>query len=966
MSGRVAELRRDAFGHLTRLSLEIQEKLRAVKLPDSEGDESQPAAEPAPSPSVGVSLPVLELAEAAVYTDDKSLQKLAISLLWLTGETAHIESLLRSRDDGTAMYAFLALYENNKDERLQVLPIALVSGNGDIRMDAVKKLVAELQRLRTEKLDDSVALSLLKDTLQSPYPELVRQAAVLSARAKEPAGKAYLESLLSSHIKADQKTAVESLVALGAPGTALLFLDRADGDQTGSVDRTLLFKGLADLDDRSAPVLDRLFELVGQGTDDPEYDHAIKTILAFTGHHKPVNQKAVWAQLDEDKQQEESEKYDDVLLARLIEALYDLSHPSTLSRYRLLGAAQTAWTEAVDGALKPWVMLPDTAQNATLKQQAIQAAAWRYQNRGKTDILQTALVSNLALFGANKVISKYQYTVAQALGAAGFKGDGRIFTFLRRIAVNAEYSHSWRQQSVKTLGAMADLRAVESLLNIAGYDEQGQPIEKEVTGYEETQLELAALQALGQMSSSPLAGAFFQALSDGTRKKDQRFVSASVKGLSFFGDSPQYADTALSRLLAVQTSSFYGMSREVISAIGELWKRSKDDALRARAVDALIDMLSGSDRRDIEAAYALLKEAASGDDLRPQEALYASEQNTSHTNDAIDTLAANKSVGSLFKMLREGREASVSSDRMLRISSGILSRRPASVTDALAALKLDLKKETSHTIKEAMTVLTNGAADMDEAAKASIVDSTRLIRESWQEARTLRDKGFADKATRMDELTPIWGQLLSLCGVLQTGQSEMAAVLVTDETSEAMQRSALLALEGASGVPADTISTLFRSGRRQLRPLIAASMTSHPMRSTLIKDALADASSLHLLVGSGGEGAVSSLREAAREGAPLALNELSRLNDVAGLVALLEEATQAATGSSPVKADNDHVVRVLRALGTTGDEMAEARLADIGRSATFDPALKRLAWNVRRRSQRIRARRAKYSAESSR
>jgi hypothetical protein len=111
---------------------------------------------------------------------------------------------------------------------------------------------------------------------------------------------------------------------------------------------------------------------------------------------------------------------------------------------------------------------------------------------------------------------------------------------------------------------------------------------------------------------------------------------------------------------------------------------------------------------------------------------------------------------------------------------------------------------------------------------------------------------------------------------------------------------------------------------------------------------------------------VSSLREAAREGAPLALNELSRLNDVAGLVALLEEATQAATASSPVKADNDHVVRVLRALGTTGDEMAEARLADIGRSATFDPALKRLAWNVRRRSQRIRARRAKYSAESSR
>lgn len=952
MSGRVAELRRDSFGHLTRLSLEAQRKLD----PDSETAGTK-----------GVDLPVLDLAEAAVHTEDNALQQLAISLLWLTGEEQRVESLLRTRDDGTALYAFLALYENREDKRLEVLPIALSSGNSQIRMDAVKKLVAELQRLRTEKLDDSEALALINETLRSPYPELVRRTAVLAAHAKEPAGKAYLEELLGSHIKADQKTAVQALVALGAPGTALLFMDRADADQTGSVDRDLLFKGVADLDDTSAPVLDRLFELVSQGPADPEYHHTIRALLAFSGHSSPVSASAVWAQLSEDDQKEQQEKYDDALLARLLDALYTHSHPETVTRYRLLQAAQTAWSSAVDPSVKLWALLPDTAQNSSLKLQAIQTAAWRYQNREQSTALEEALVGNLSVFGANKVISSYQYTAAQALGAAGFKGDGRVFTFLRRIAVNGtEYTHSWRQASVETLGKMADLRAVESLLNIAGYDEQGQPIPKETSGYQETQLELAALEALGQMSASPLAGAFFQALAAGSRKRDKRFVSAAVKGLSFFGNNTQYAGPALDLLLNVQVSRHYGMSREVISAIGELWRRSEDDAFKARTVDALIEYLKGSDRRDIEAAYDVLKEAASDDDLRPAEALYHNKVNTSATNDAVDKLAASSSAAELFKMLREGRETGYASDRMSRIARGIASMQPRPVAEALDALRLDLKRETSHTINDALSVLTSGAEDMDEAGRRYIVDSTRLLRESWEEARDLRDKGHADKAKRMAELEPIWEQLLGLCGVLQTGQDELAAALLAKGAPVSLQKNCLLALESFSSAPTEAISELFRAGQRQLRPLIAAALSDAGVRASLIDEASADAGSLHLLVGDGGDVTRAALRASAREGSALALSELSRLNDVAGLVALLEEATQGATESSPVKADHEHVVRVLRALGTTGDETAEAELAEVGQSATFDPALRRLAWNVRRRSQRIRARRAKHSAEISR
>ncbi|CAN0456703.1 unnamed protein product, partial [Ectocarpus fasciculatus] len=203
-------------------------------------------------------------------------------------------------------------------------------------------------------------------------------------------------------------------------------MDRADADQTGSVDRDLLFQGVADLDDTSAPVLDRLFELVSQGTDDPEYGYAIKTLLAFSGHNSPVSASAVWAQLDEEAQGKEQEKYNDALLGRLLDALYTHSHPGTINRYRLLKAAKTAWGSEADASLRLWALLPDTAQNSALKLSAIQTAAWRYQNRAQSKALQEALVGNLSVFGPNKVISSYQYSAAQALGAAGFKGDGRV------------------------------------------------------------------------------------------------------------------------------------------------------------------------------------------------------------------------------------------------------------------------------------------------------------------------------------------------------------------------------------------------------------------------------------------------------------------------------------------------------------------------------------------------------------
>ncbi len=955
MSGSVAELRRDAYGHLIRLSTDASARL----FPDA-------------PPAAGVDISLDDLADAGIYTEEEDLQKIAISLLWLTDQQDRIETLLRSRDDQTAYYAFLAIYENREDRRLALLPLALASRNSSIRAVAAEKLIGELQRRRTETadgapLDDAPILALIHEALRSPYPELVRKTAVLAARAKEPAGQEYLEGLLSSHIVADQKTAIDALVALGAPGTALRFLDRADGDLTGSADRGELFRGVRELEDTSAEVLDRLFELIGQGPSDPEYHHAVRTVLHFSGHHKPIDRSAVWEQMSEEQREKETEHdYNDALLARLIETLFTLGHHETLTRENLLAPATTARTSVVDDAILPWALLPATRENLYIKKVAIQAAAWRRQNRPASEANQQALIKALDVFGPKKAISEFQFIAATALGEAGDKTDGRPFSFLRRIAVTEDADHSWRLQSVKTLGMMADLRAVEALLNIAGYDEQGQKLPSETaSSWYQTQLELAALEALGQMGSSPLAGAFFQALADGTRKHDARFVRASVKGLGFFGSHEELAPAALTLLKAAMKSSYYGVADDCIGALQTLWSRSQDDTVRAGAVDALLELLEGRNSRQMASAYDVLREAMPAGDLRAQVALYQNGTNTSYTDEAVKKLSEEAPAEQLFELLREGRTQRISSGRTNQVAQGLLTRMPRPVSEALAALKLDLKEETTTTLSEAMDIINAGAPDLDEQGRAYIVQTTAALREGWVEARDLRNRGHADKAKRMDFLLPIWSRFLSLCGVLGIGGEEIAAPLLLTDVSLSMQKAALLAVEGLPEQPAEAMAEVFQSGQRSLRTLVAASLSGGSLPASLIPLVTDDASSLHLLAARGGEAAIAPLRQEAGGGSTLALTELARMGDVIGIKALITAPAASLGRNETVPADHPVVGLALRALGTTGDAAAEAVLESVGKNEAYDQSLRRLAWNARRRSQRVRARREKYSAENS-
>ena len=955
MSSPVAELRRDAYGHLIRLSHDARARL----FPDV-----------APAPGVDISLD--DLADAGIYTEEEDLQKIAISMLWLTDQQDKIEALLRSRDDQTAYFAFLAVYENRPERRMELLPIALGSRNSSIRTAAAEKLIAELQRRRSETqdgqpLDDAPILALIHEALRSPYPELVRTTAVLAAQAKEPAGQPHLEALLSSHIIDDQRTAINAFVALDAPGTALRFLNRADGDLTGSVDRNELFRGVRELKDTSPAVLDRLFELVGQGPSDPEYAHAVSTILHFSGHHKPIRTTAVWAQMDEDaREQETKHGYDDALLARLIESLYTLGHHETLQRKRLMTPAQSARTAAVDAAILPWALLPATKENQGIKLQAVRVAAWRRLNRPESAANQKALIKALDVFGPKKTISEMQFIAAEALGKAGDKSDGRPFSFLRRISVTEDAEHSWRLRAVRTLGTMADLRAVEALLNIAGYDEQGQRLPDEgESGWYKIKLELAALEALGQMGSSPLAGAFFQALADGTRKRDGRFVRASVNGLGFFGNHETLAPAALALLKTASRSSYHGVAGDCINAIHTLWSRSKDDDVRADAVDALLVMLEGRNSRQISSAYSKLLEAMPAGDLRAQVALFKSKANTNHTDDAIKKLAEEAAADQLFTLLREGRTDSISSSRTDAIAKGLRTRMPRPISEALVALKVDLKEETTTTLAEAMDVINAGAPEMDEKGRAYIVQTTASLREEWVEARDLRNRGHSDKAKRMKFLRPIWSRFLSLCGVLGIGQEEIAAPLLLSDIPLSMQKTALLAVEGLSEQPVEAMAEVFRTGQRSLRTLVAASLSEGSLPASLIPLVGDDASSLHLLTERSGAAAISPLRQEAGSGNTLALTELARVGDVTGIQALITAPVANLSTDETVPADHPVVGRALRALGTTGDTAAEAVLESVGKNEAYDQSLRRLAWNARRRSQRVRARREKYSAENS-
>jgi hypothetical protein len=939
MSGRVPELRRDGYGHLIRLSRQAWPHFRAEDDP--------------PQLVGGIDLPVEDLAEAGVYSEDDALQQIAVSLLWLTGDRAGVEALLRGRDDRAAHYAFLALHENQPERRPEIVAAALGSSNADIRAMAVDRLVDELQRRRAEGGDDAPLMALLRQSFASPYPEVVRRAAVRAASAKEPACKPVLEALLASAVPAEQKVAIDALVALGAPGTGLLFLERAETDQTGAAASPALFAGLRALEDTSAPVLDKLFELVAKGPEDSEYRHALETLLHFSGHDKPIRWDLRWEAMSEEERTEERERCDDALLARLLEALYTHSQHAVLHSFPLIQAATTARGPEVDAALALWARLPETKRSAALKQRAVSAVAWRMVHRGGSATSAETLGHALGVSGPNKTVSDYQFTAAEALAAAGDRSDARVFATLRRVAVNAEYA-PWRLRAVRSLGAMADLRAVAALMNIAGYDEQGQQLpddQKTAT----PELELAALEALGQMSRSPLAGAFFQALADGTRRRDERFVRASIRGLGFFGDHEALAPAALALLRTSARSTSQAVALDTAAALIELRERAADEALKSQAIDALLEMLKARDTLVLEDAFRRLKAALPEDDLRAQEGLYRNPLQTRETGAAVDTLARSAPPTELFALLREGRASKRSASRCKVLSDGLLARETPPVTAALEALREDIEAETEHTRAEALAILGRGAAEMDEAGRAYLVDQTRRLRQAWAAARDLRARGHRDQDARMASLAPLWTALVGLCGAIGTGEDELGAALLEPGAPAALQRAAALAMEASPRRSDAQLARLFAEGERGLRPMLAAALSASEGRGALIPGAADDAASLPLLSGAGGAAVLAPLRDAARAGAPLALRELARLGDVEGLGQVL-----AAAG------DEAAVARALRALAAAESPGAEALLAGVGRDAARSAALRSLAWNERRRSMHRRSRRAQLSSEVTR
>jgi len=938
MSGRIPELRRDGYGHLIRLSRQAWPHFRG---------EDDPAALVG-----GLDLPISDLAEAGVYSEEDALQQIAVSLLWLTGDRAGVEALLRGRDDRAAHYAFLALYENQPARRPDIVAVALDSSNAAIRALAVDRLVDELQRRRVAGEDDAPMMALLRQSFDSPYPEVARRAAVRAASAKEPACRPLLEALLASAVPAEQKTAIDALVALDAPGTGLLFLERVETDQTGVVARPAIFAGLRALKDTSAPVLDKLFALVGKGAEDPDYAFALQTLLHFSGHDEPIPRDAVWEAMSEQDRTEERERFDDALIARLMEALYTNAHYAALDRYPILQAATTARGPEVDAALAPWARLPVTKKSARLKQRAVAAVAWRLVHRGASATNAETLVTALGVSGPKKTVSIYQFTAAEALAAAGDRSDARVFATLRRVAVNAEYA-PWRLRAVRSLGAIADLRAVAALMNIAGYDEQGQQLpddQKTAT----PELELAALEALGQMSRSPLAGAFFQALADGTRRRDERFVRASIRGLGFFGDHETLAPAALAILSRHTLSRSRPVALDTATALLELHNRSADAAQRADAIEALLTMLEGKDRSVLEAAFDKLKVALPEADLRPQEGLFRNPKQTGKTSAAVAMLARDAEPGRLFTLLREGRSSAWDAARCRVLSEGLLARETPPVTAALEALREDIEAESAHTRAEALTILNRGASDMDDAGRAYLVDQTRQLREAWAAARDLRDRGHRDQAKHMAYLAPLWTSFVALCGSLQTGEDELGAALLEAGAPAALQRTAALAMEASPRRSDAQLVQLFSEGARGLRPMLAATLSGSDQRGALIEGASDDAASLPLLAGGGGAPVLAALRRSARGGAPLALRELARLGDVAGLGEVL-----AAAG------DDAAAEKVLRALSAVGTAEAESLLAAVGRDTARSAPLRGLAWNVRRRSLHQRTRREKFASEVS-
>ncbi|WP_419662924.1 HEAT repeat domain-containing protein [Desulfosarcina variabilis] len=628
---------------------------------------------------------------------------------------ALLENIILMRKDGLEVEAAKLLAEQMG--RPAVAEKALQAVSESLRNMAVKWLIADYDQ-------DPKAVNGLRGATQSRFSAIRLDAALALGEKKDQTAFDTLATLLdSAREAAEQKKLVQALLRLGDRRTPDLLLDRLETDPMVTADSDLLITAAGNC--RQPETVERLMTLFKAAKYKNSAFNAVFTISGF------------------DQQDYQYPRHGDVL-ARLLAAT--IQHNENNLTRKLIKSARLARENDVDASFSVLARIADN----DVRHEAIAAMGWRLKFRkGPAQPLLDAL---------DHKDPATRFLAADALAGAG-RTEG-IQILLAAVELMDDVND--RRRAVRRLGELADQRALDLLLRLAGDDAHA--------------LQDDATEAIGHMGQTDQADRIFdllqRALATGYRSQQEM----ALKGLRWFGTQKAWA---LIREQVQNQSDFY-LCQTAIDLLGE-----NNDAA---TIDLLLTLIkdSGRYRWMAERAYGSARKILGDDSLEPDYAMVQSR----FPSAAMDSLERVCEKGEPQHILAILHNCSVSIQSEL--VTGLLRKSPLPV--AAAADALDVSFEA--TVRAAAQIVGRAATGKPEAKTQCVAALTRWL-ETWRARRQeMLDNGYDDKPL-VESLTPCLEQLIWAAGRNDAAEDillEMATAHLDDAYFHPIRKAAIEAL----------------------------------------------------------------------------------------------------------------------------------------------------------------------------
>jgi ParB family chromosome partitioning protein len=901
------KVRQSALAHLLKLAgVELRHARSALPVfVQALGDPNQAVRSQAFEQAQTLGMPPSSLAAEALASGHIDLGVRGLELLTGGASEAEgqavLEQAMLTRKDDLALEAARLLI-------IRLGPVtvgtrALEAANERLRREGVAWLAAEYEK-------DLSAREPLRRALGSRYAAIREAAAFALATKKDPAAFEALVGLLSSATDPKaQRRVIQSLEALGDPRSATALLDRVANDPAGTALADDLIRAAGRF--RTVESADRLLATLEK--EPKQREAAFAALLMVSGYDQEIVDPED-EQADDRWLREQHPRRDD-LLARLLDRLSAPAYTKLLAR--LIPGARWARGKEVDPPLAAVANHPDDQ----VRREVVKALAWRLRKRdGDAEPLRKAL-------GHRDPTT--QFLAAEGLALAG-RPDG-----LNVLLASIDFATDLdiRRGAVLALGELADERAFETLLKLAGEDAHA--------------LQESSAEAIGHMGRSSRADEVFKLL-ERQAKGDSGLGRSALKGLRWLNTR---AGWQLIRSRAADPSCPF---RDVAV---ELLGHDDEPATRDLLLKLLATLAPWGSGASPEAAMKSARRVFGLDSLEPDFAVLQNE-NVYLFDDFDEILERVQDRGEpakIFEILPKCPD-----DVRESLQGCLLNRPNLPVLEAKAALD----SPDASTAALAAHVLGRAGAKAADAA-LSVEASLARWRMAWEKERVryVGKRAVSEENDLAVALTSCVQSLVWAAGRLGVADKilgEIIAARPDDPEYRPIRREAVLALASKPATPnaVKALESAALVGDPESRAIAAQALARlDPKKAeSLAERLLADAVGFRRLMLAGKVPVDQILRTASKQVhyQGVVLPALIGRGEVTTLAAVLgdrslSEATR---------------LGALEGLAAMAVEPAEAVLRKVGADAKEDEEIRKAAWRSLRRSKRAREKSGKAKSKA--